>query len=223
MPNHSSEHLLFRSGQCSDLAPIFGDLSKSKKLSEIKLPLIVDHTCTSYEGHEIKHQKNPWKMGTFINTSEKVSIFNFWSIFTNKIHCDLIHGINTNETWKTSVTRIIYGMKYGLYSFQGRNTKVFRFWLFFDVKINLNRLQWCPITVVHLNNKDGYNECTRPERIYKPIMATGFSVMYTFQLDNTNIIGTLLHCCNSSCRYVRTRWCQPYMVYDKGILRVDTY
>ena len=67
--------------------------------------LVVDNTCRSYEGHEIKHQKNPWEMGTFINTSKKVSIFTFGSIFTNKILCDLVHGINTNETWKTSVTR----------------------------------------------------------------------------------------------------------------------
>ena len=97
--------LLLDSAQGSDLVLIFGDLSTSKNISEINLPLIVDHTCRSYEGHDIKHQKNPWKVGTFINTSKKVSIFTFGSIFTNKIHCDLIHGINTNETWKTSVTR----------------------------------------------------------------------------------------------------------------------
>jgi hypothetical protein len=29
-----------------------------------------------------------------------------------------------------------------------------------------------------------------PERIYNPITAMGFSAMFTFQLDNTNIAGT---------------------------------
>ena len=36
VPNHSTEHLLFR---WSQLAPIFGDLSQSEQLSEIKPPL----------------------------------------------------------------------------------------------------------------------------------------------------------------------------------------
>ena len=42
VPNHYSEHLLFRwicSAQDSDLAPFFGDLSQIEKLSEIKPPL----------------------------------------------------------------------------------------------------------------------------------------------------------------------------------------
>ena len=36
VPNHSTEHLLF---SWSQLAPIFGDLSQSEQLSEIKPPL----------------------------------------------------------------------------------------------------------------------------------------------------------------------------------------
>ena len=44
----------------------------------------------------------------------------------------------------------------------------------------------------------------KPEPIYEPITAMGFSAMFTFQLDNTKR-QTLPapHCRNGSCRYVR--------------------
>ena len=34
-------------------------------------------------------------------------------------------------------------------------------------------------------NRHYYTLYTMPERIYNPIMAMGFSAMFTFQLDNT--------------------------------------
>ena len=51
-----------------------------------------------------------------------------------------------------------------------------------------------------------FSEDTKPERIYNPIMAIGFSAMFTFQLDNTKRQTlTAPHCRNGSCRYVRAR------------------
>ena len=42
MPNHFSEHLLFLedNAEDSDLAPIYGDLSQTEKLCEIKPPVL---------------------------------------------------------------------------------------------------------------------------------------------------------------------------------------
>ena len=58
------------------------------------------------------------------------------------------------------------------------------------------------------------NQSSKPERIYNPIMAMGFSAMFTFQLDNTmRETMSAPHCCNGSCKYVWAYLTDSYIVF----------
>ena len=54
-----------------------------------------------------------------------------------------------------------------------------------STKFEVLWIQGCMIQVMILLSSRFWD--TRPERIYNPIMAMGFSAMFTFQLDNTKM------------------------------------